>query len=458
MQFTSVYPQKIIGKYRNIKDASSYALVLLYLLASWLRWERPGDLPDQAIMIDLPNRKGYFFALEIWPTEVYYITSVLICAALGLFFVTSLFGRLWCGFGCPHTVFVDLFLKVEHFFQGDRNARIKLDSEPWHSAKIKAKALTHIVWMLVGFVFAFGWVCYFYDAPKLVSDIVSFAVTDGGLYWLIGLTFSTYLFAGFAREKVCTYMCPYGRFQSAMLDKDSFVVTYHDWRGEPRGKKAGAGDCIDCYKCVNVCPMGIDIRDGLQLKCIGCGLCIDACNSVMEVMKRPKDLIAFDSYNSSSAKREGKEHKWNIFKVKTLIFVAVFGIVVGLTTISLMNKPTMNVNILRDRGALYTILPDGSYRNTYTLKLLNMQSVQKNIKISVDSGVSLELLVQGYAAQYAKSIVVAMAPEEELQLEIFLKTSDHFDARQKENFAVEFVIENLDNEQVNKYKSAFVLK
>jgi cytochrome c oxidase accessory protein FixG len=317
---SAIYSQSVSGLYRKIKDYSSYGLLLIYFGCSWIRWPRENGLPDQAIMLDLSNRKAYLFGIQIWPEEVYYIAALLILAALGLFFVTSLFGRIWCGYTCPHTVFIDLFIKVERFFQGDRNTRMKLDSQPLDFSKLVKKILTHVAWAWIAFGFAFGWVCYFYDAPLLIRDIASFQVTSGGKTWLIGLTVSTYIFAGFVREKVCIYMCPYGRFQSAMLDSNSSVVTYHDWRGEPRGKydpdNKALGDCIDCGKCVVVCPMGIDIRNGLQLACIGCGLCVDACNSVMQKLGQPLELIAYDSISSTNAKMKGERSSKRVTYLK----------------------------------------------------------------------------------------------------------------------------------------------
>lgn len=458
MQFTSVYPQKIQGRFRSLKDTAAYFLVLLYLLASWIRWERPEGAPQQAILIDLPGRKGYFFGIEIWPTEVYYITSILICAALGLFFVTSVFGRLWCGFGCPHTVFVDFFIKIESFFQGDRNARMKLDAAPWTSEKLKAKVLTHAAWFGCGFIFAFGWVCYFYDAPSLVRDMLTWQVTPEAVSWLLGLTISTYIFAGFAREKVCTYMCPYGRFQSAMLDKDSLVVTYHRWRGEPRGKEPGSGDCIDCGKCVNVCPMGIDIRDGLQLKCIGCGLCIDACDSVMQVLKRPTDLIGFDSVNTALAKQKGGEGRIQLLKAKNLIFITVFMVVMALSFWSLAHKPTLNLSALHSRGVLYTILPDGSYRNIYTLKITNMQGIDKTMKLTVDSPLSLVMMIHNLEDNYRDAYEFALPADQEIELEVYLKTEPHFNAAGTENTQIEFVLEDVAGVEQIKTQSVFILR
>lgn len=429
-----IYPQSITGTYRTLKNYGGMFLLGIYFFLSWIRWDRGDNLPSQAILMDLPNRKAYLFSIEIWPQEAYYIAGLLICAAMGLFFVTSLFGRIWCGYTCPHTVFVDLFVQVEKYFQGDRNARMKLDEAPNSPEKRKQKFLTYLCWLLISFSFAFGWVCYFYDAPTLVKDLATFNVSHGGMAWLIGLTASTFFFAGYVRQSVCIYMCPYGRFQSAMLDNDSSVVTYHEWRGEPRGKPEEGkklGDCIDCGKCVVVCPMGIDIRDGLQLPCIGCGLCIDACNTVMEKLDRPKYLIAYDSINSTKDKILGKMPKKNIFKLKTILFLKVFIIVSSTLLYTLATKSSISMAVLRDRNALFTTLPDGSIRNTYELKLHNKSSknVEYNLFIEGLDNVDIK---KDYETNYnPNNIVIELQSEEEKSITVFVKTTQKVEPQRK---------------------------
>ncbi|MFI4983623.1 MAG: cytochrome c oxidase accessory protein CcoG [Rickettsiales bacterium] len=423
-----VYAQSITGKFRGIKNWAAFCLLAIYFLSSWLRWDRGLNMPNQAILMDLPNRKAYLFAIQIWPEEAYYLAALLMLGAMGLFFVTSLYGRIWCGYTCPHTVFVDLFIKVEHYFQGDRNARMKLDQSPWDHEKRKKKGLTYLCWLGIAFGFAFGWVCYFYDAPTLVKDIVSLSVTSGGLSWLLGLTASTFLFAGYVREQVCTYMCPYGRFQSVMLDNDSSIVTYHTWRGEPRGnynpQNRELGDCIDCGKCVVVCPMGIDIREGMQLSCIGCGLCVDACNSVMGKLNRPLNLIGYDSVNSIEIKKKGELYKRKIFKLKNIIFAKVFFIVCSLVLYALLNKPLYSIAILKDRGALFTILPSGEIRNTYQLKLSNRTSFEEDFILSVAGLNDAEIKVEGLTESYAQNFSFTLKAEEEQEFKVYIKTHE----------------------------------
>lgn len=427
MGFKTIYPQSISGKYRTIKNYSLVALLLIYFFSSWIRWDRGAYLPNQAIFMDLPNRKAYLFFIEIWPEELYYLAGILILAALGLFFVTSLYGRIWCGYTCPHTVFVDLFRKVEYFFQGDRNAHIKLDHSPWSRDKFLKKLYTHVVWLLLGFSFAFGWVCYFYDAPSLLRDIGAFNVHPAGLCWLVGLTASTYLFAGWVRERVCNQMCPYGRFQSAMLDKDSSVVTYHNWRGEPRGSynpdDKSLGDCIDCNKCVVVCPQGIDIRDGLQMECIGCGLCIDACNSVMEKLARPLYLIGYDSITSTYSKQHNLSTRRKIFSAKTTLFAIVFVIISGALLYALSIKAPYNMTIAHDRGSLFTVLPDGSVRNRYTIKIFNRSAASLNLKLQVLNLPKAKIKIQGLG-EYQDYYMLSIAPEEEKEVTLFIKVDE----------------------------------
>ena len=425
---SSIYSQSVEGKFRTIKDYFSYVLLFIYFGCSWIRWHREEGFPDQAILLDLPNRKAYLFAIQIWPEETYYIAGILILAALGLFFITSLFGRIWCGYGCPHTVFVDLFMKIEKYFQGDRNARLKLESQPYDKNKLIKKLSTHLVWVLVAFAFAFGWICYFYDSHALIKDIVTFNVSAEGFSWLMGLTISTYLFAGFVREKMCTYMCPYGRFQSAMLDNNSSLVTYHGWRGEPRGKfdpkNNELGDCIDCGKCVVVCPMGIDIRVGLQMQCIGCGLCVDACNTVMEKLDRRPNLIAYDSVNSTTAKSQGLNYHQKLFNFKTLLFCGIFIVVSMLMLYALINKPEISLTVIRDRDALFTILPDGSYRNQYNIKVFNKSTRIKKMTLSLAKLAGATLKINNVQNTYAEYLELTINPEEELELDIFIKLDD----------------------------------
>lgn len=378
-----IYPRDIWGRYRKLKWLAMSILLAIYYFAPWIRWDRGPHAPDQAILIDMPARRAYFFFIEIWPQEVFYITGILIIAAIGLFFVTSLFGRVWCGYACPQTVWTDLFIKTEEFFQGDRNARIKLDQEPWNFNKIGRKVLTHITWIIIGLCTGGAWVFYFSDAPTLADQIMHFNVPPSTWSWILGLTFSTYLMAGFAREQVCTYMCPYARFQSAMFDRDTLIIGYDERRGEPRASHKqgesweGRGHCIDCHQCVAVCPMGIDIREGLQMECIACGLCVDICNKIMDKIDLPRGLIRYDTENNQIARQEAqkqgvpyKDHL-RLLRPRTLYYTVFLALVGGLILFGLTTRSPFDLHILHDRNPLYVHLSSGEIRNSYTLKILN---------------------------------------------------------------------------------------
>ena len=296
-----IHPKRVHGSFRTLKWWIMAATLGIYYVTPWLRWDRGPGVPDQAVLIDFPSRRFYFFFIEIWPQEVYYIAGLLIMAGIGLFLITSLVGRAWCGYMCPQTVWTDLFLVVERWIEGDRGQRLRLDAAPFSAAKTGKRALKYAIWLMIAMLTGGAWVFYFADAPTLLRDLATLKA-EPVAYITIGiLTFTTFTLGGLMREQVCTYMCPWPRIQGAMMDEESFTVTYRVDRGEPRApyRKGeswdGRGDCVDCKACVVSCPMGIDIRDGQQLECITCALCIDACDSVMTKVGRPRGLIDYDS-------------------------------------------------------------------------------------------------------------------------------------------------------------------
>jgi len=371
---TPIYPKLVHGRWRWIKWALLIVMLAIYYVTPWIRWERPGALPDQAV---LDGGRFYFFMIQLWPQEVYFITGLLVISALALFLVTALFGRLWCGYACPQTVWTDLFIYVERMFEGDRNARMRLDAAPMSFNKLWRKAGKHAVWIGVAFGTGGAWIFYFHDAPTLIR---TFWVGTGPMTAYVScaiLTFTTYIFAGHMREQVCTYMCPWPRIQGAMLDEQSFQVTYRYDRGEPRGphKKAesweGRGDCIDCNQCVVVCPMGIDIRDGSQLECINCGLCIDACNEVMDKVGRPRGLIAYDTDAAVAARDAGQKPVHRLIRARTLYYGLALALVGGLMIAGFSTREQFGVHALRDRNPAWVRLHDGAVRNGYTLKIAN---------------------------------------------------------------------------------------
>ena len=373
-----VYPKRVGGTWRRVKWAILIVCLTVYYGGAWLRWDRGPGAPDQALLIDMSAGRAHFFDIEIWPQEVYYITGLLVLAAIGLFLVTSLFGRVWCGYACPQTVWTDLFMLVERWIQGDRSARIRLDKAPWTARKIALKAATHAAWLLIAAATGGAWVLYFDDAHTVVREFFRGESTTG-VYFFVGLfTATTYLLAGWAREQVCTYMCPWPRFQAAMLDEHSAAVTYRAWRGEKRGPirkgvepAPGTGDCIDCKACVHVCPTGIDIRDGLQMSCIGCGLCIDACNENMAKVDRPPNLIAWTSIAYEAERARGKPGRYRFVRPRTILYAALLAVVAAVMLVALASRSTVEVNVLRDRMPQFVMLADGSVRNGYTVKILN---------------------------------------------------------------------------------------
>ena len=397
-----IFPKRASGSFRRFKWLVMAILLTIYYVAPWLRWDRGEFAPDQAILVDLANRRFFFFFIEIWPQEFYYVAGMLVMAGVGLFLVTSTVGRAWCGYACPQTVWVDLFLWVERAIEGDRNARIKLEGAPWSFDKLRKRIAKHAIWLVIGVLTGGAWIFYFADAPTLLADVVTLQAPVVAYLTIALLTATTYTFGGLLREQVCTYMCPWPRIQAAMLDEHSLTVTYNDWRGEPRSrhtKKALAegkqvGDCVDCNACVVVCPMGIDIRDGQQLECITCALCIDACDDVMTKLGKERGLISYatlNDYNTNMQIASGgvgvidtarvrdsltgklrdafQRTNWrSIIRPRTLIyFVGWAAIGLAMLTVLALRSP-LDINVLHDRNPLYVQLSDGSVRNGYDVK------------------------------------------------------------------------------------------
>ncbi len=372
-----VYPKQVGGTFRRLKWAVLAFCLGLYYTVPWLRWDRGPNAPDQAILLDLPGRRGYFFGIEIWPQEIYFLAGLMIFGALALFLVSSLFGRLWCGYACPQTVWTDLFLWVEHRIEGDRNARMKLDQLPWSWSKLARKSAKHAAWLIIAAATGGAWVMYYVDAPTATHALLNGSAAVE-LYFFVGLfTLTTYVLAGWAREQVGTYLCPGPRVQAAMFDEQTLTVAYRSWRGEPRGKHKtgdswdGRGDCVDCRQCVMVCPTGIDIRDGQQMECIGCGLCIDACNGVMDKVGRPRGLIAFDMLLGVTGPAPATTWTRRLLRPRVLVYAAMLLVVAGILLAAFALRTTVEVSVLRDRSPVFVALSDGSIRNGYTFKVLN---------------------------------------------------------------------------------------
>ncbi|MCW2235657.1 cytochrome c oxidase accessory protein CcoG [Azospirillum canadense] len=404
---SKVYPKAVSGTFRRLKWTALAVLLAIYYVLPWIRWDRGPNAPDQAVLLDLANRRFYLFVVELWPQQIYYLTGALILAALGLFLATSLAGRVWCGYACPQTVWTDLYVWVERLVEGDRGERIRLDQGPWTARKLGRKALKNLIWLLIAAATGGAWIFYFTDAPTLLGELARFEASSTAVGFIALFTGTTYLLAGFAREQVCTYMCPWPRFQSAMIDEDSLIVTYQDWRGEGRSlmrksqsweerKAEGLGDCIDCFNCVQVCPAGIDIRDGLQMQCIGCGLCVDACDEIMTKVGRPTGLIKFDTQtNQVALATTGQPAPTHLIRPRTILYSMMMLVIAGAIAIGLVLKPGLDISVLRDRAPLFVTLADGTVRNAYTFKISNMTRDPRDYTLAVAGLTGARIAVAG---------------------------------------------------------------
>ncbi len=423
-----VYPKTVSGTFRRIKWGILAACLAVYYLLPWVRWDRGPNAPDQALLIDMEGRRAYFFFIEIWPQEVYYLTGLLILAAIVLFLVTSLLGRVWCGYACPQTVWTDLFMAVERLIEGDRVQRMRLDKAPMSVGKLWRKAAKHGAWLLIAAATGGVWVMYFQDAPTLAGRFFVGEASAETYFFAALFTVSTYVLAGWAREQVCTYMCPWPRFQAAMLDEQSLIVTYQAWRGEPRGKHKtgeswdGRGDCVDCTACVQVCPTGIDIRDGQQLECIGCGLCIDACDEIMDKVGRPKGLVKLSTQVTQDACAAGRPApQWRAIRPRTIIYAVVLATAGAVMLAALLLRPTVEITVLRDRNPLYVTLSDGAVRNAFTIKVLNKTRDGHEYALSAPGlpGATLTM-VDARAAAPAASLTLAARPDSVATYRVFV--------------------------------------
>jgi cytochrome c oxidase accessory protein FixG len=396
-----IHPKRAQGQFRHLKWAVMAATLSVYYFTPWIRWDRGPLAPDQAVLIDFPARRFYFFFIEIWPQEVYYLTGLLILAAMTLFLLTSLAGRVWCGYTCPQTVWTDLFLVVERFIEGDRNARLRLDRAPWNAAKIGKKIIKHFMWIVIAIATGGAWVFYFADAPTLAGQLVRFEAPPTAYIFIALFAATTYLLGAIAREQVCIYMCPWPRIQGAMLDEESLVVTYHAARGEPRGShKQGEewqGHCVDCNQCVSVCPTGIDIRDGQQLECITCALCIDACNSIMDKVGLPRGLISYDTLANMDRRARGEKPRFRLLRPRVMLYGTVIAVVGSIMLFSIINRSTLDITVQHDRNPVFVQLADGGLRNGYTLKVLNKIHRTRRFDLKVEGLPGARLKVVGQA-------------------------------------------------------------
>jgi cytochrome c oxidase accessory protein FixG len=482
-----IFPKRAEGHFRRFKWIVMLITLGIYYLTPWIRWDRGPFAPDQAVLIDLANRRFYFFFIEIWPQEFYFVAGLLVMAGFGLFLVTSSVGRAWCGYTCPQTVWVDLFLAVERWVEGDRNARIKLDEGPWTARKLALRTFKHISWAVIGVATGGAWIFYFADAPTLLVDFFTGQAAPVAYITVAILTATTYTFGGLMREQVCTYMCPWPRIQAAMLDEHSLTVTYNDWRGEPRSRHAkkaiaagqAVGDCVDCNACVAVCPMGIDIRDGQQLECITCALCIDACDGIMDKLGRERGLISYATlfdYNQNMALataggtqaitpalvRSGDQrfrpelahfHLSKIFRLRTLVYFAAWSLVGLLLVYGLLTRDRLQVNVLHDRNPQYVTLSDGSVRNGYTVKLLNMIPEPRTVIVTLQGLKGAEMTFVGLEQPEDRSFAVKVEPDRLKTLKVYVRQPADLIAGHAQTF--NFVVEDKASFESDVYTATF---
>ena len=384
-----IYPREVTGRYASLRNLAVWVLLGIYYVLPWIPWKG-----RQAVLFDLPARKFYIFDLTFWPQDFFFMAWLLIIAALTLFFVTAVAGRLWCGYACPQTVWTEAFLWMERITEGNHSQRRKLDRGPWNREKILRKGAKQFLWISFALWTGFTFVAYFTPATELGHKLLTFSAGPWETFWVLFYGFATYGNAGLLREQVCKYMCPYARFQSAMFDKDTLIISYDEHRGEPRGgrkrsvdpRAVGLGDCIDCNMCVQVCPTGIDIRKGLQIECIACAACVDVCNGVMDKMKYPRGLIRYTTHNAMEERKPLRVLRPRVMIYGALLVALIvgFGIAVG-------NRSTLIVDVIRDRNMLYRELPGGMVENVYTITFVNKTEVARSYQVAVEGLEGAEL-------------------------------------------------------------------
>jgi cytochrome c oxidase accessory protein FixG len=377
-----VYPREVSGTFSRLRITAAWVLLGLFYGLPWLRWEG-----RQAILFDLPARQFHLFGLTLWPQDFVFLAWLLVIAALSLFFFTAVAGRLWCGYACPQTVWTEVFLWMERVTEGSRARRMKLDAAPWSVDKLGRKLSKQVLWIGFAAWTGFTFVGFFTPITELANRVLAFSATGWETFWIVFYGFATYGNAGFLREQVCKYMCPYARFQSAMFDRDTLIISYDTARGEPRGGRRkgldpamrGLGSCTDCTLCVQVCPTGIDIRNGLQFECIACAACIDACDSVMDRMGYPRGLVRYDTQHRL-------EHRsTRILRPRVIVYgVLLAALIAGFIVALAMRKP-VDLDVLHDRNTLYRSLATGEIENVYLLKIMNKDTRPHQFRVTLDS-------------------------------------------------------------------------
>jgi cytochrome c oxidase accessory protein FixG len=384
-----IHPREVKGRFQRLRHLAVIALLGIFYGLPWLVWDG-----RQAVLFDLPSRQFHIFALTFWPQDFVYLALLLIVSALTLFFFTALAGRLWCGYACPQTVWTEAFLWMERLTEGNRQRRIKLDNSPWNPEKILRRGSKHVLWVVFALYTGFSFVGYFTPITELGGRIVALDLGGWESFWLLFYAFATWGNAGFLREQVCIYMCPYARFQSAMFDRNTLIISYDTRRGEPRGGRArgvdhqarGLGACIDCNLCVQACPTGIDIRDGLQYECIACAACIDACDEVMDKMNYPRGLVRYTTENAL------EQRPSRVLRPRVLVYGALLLLIIGGVGYSLTQRVPLIMEVLADRNVVYREVDWQTLENIYTVRILNKDRVAHDYVLRVDGLPGIELV------------------------------------------------------------------
>lgn len=456
-----IYPRSTFGFFTKWRWAMIWITQIVFYGLPWLEWGH-----RQALLFDLGARRFYILNLVLYPQDLIYLTAILIISALSLFLFTTIAGRLWCGYTCPQTVYSEIFMWVEHKVEGERGARIKLDSSGMSANKLTKKGLKHLIWILISLWTGFSFVGYFTPIRELAHSILNFNLGSWEIFWLCFYSFATYGNAGFMREQVCKYMCPYARFQSAMFDDNTLIVTYDEARGEPRGarsrkddaKSKELGSCIDCGLCVQVCPTGIDIRKGLQYECIGCGACADVCDTVMDKIGYPRGLVKYSTQNAMNNKWSKKQMLHHILRPRVIIYSTILGLIVTGFLTSLWLRTPFRLDVVRDRGVMSRLTSDGKLENVYRLQIMNGTEEVQHYQVSVSGLNGLEVEADDSNKvnddkKYNGTILVA--PAEARWITVDLRIPDG--TVQPGAHKIMFKIESVESRQSADEKSIFLV-
>ncbi len=444
-----IYPRSVSGLFSNWRWGLVWLTQLVFYGMPWLEWGQ-----RQAVLFDLGARRFYIFGLVLYPQDFIYLTGLMVISALSLFLFTAVAGRLWCGYACPQTVYTEIFLWIEKKVEGDRSARMRRDTKPWSLDKAVRKGAKHFLWLAVALWTGFTFVGYFTPIKELGVEFLQLSMSSWEVFWTLFYGFATYGNAGFMREQVCKHMCPYARFQSAMFDKDTLIVTYDAERGEPRGARARKADykalnlgaCVDCSLCVQVCPTGIDIRKGLQYECIGCGACVDICDTVMDKLGYARGLVKYSTDNAMRQHWSQAQTLRHVLRPRVLVYTAILGAIVTAMLVSLTLRTPFKVDVVRDRGVMARIVSDGKIENVYRLQVMNATESAQRYKIAV-TGLP-GLLV-------SSETVVPVASTEAHWVAVRVQAP--FDTAAPGSHAIRFEIESLDTPGHLSEKSVFLV-